>query len=303
VAPHHQPEGGDLSRPSQRAAVLNGVSTACQQGRFWVNDPDCLIVRPEVEHREEPAAHVLRYGGLRGSSDRLAPLHGWGLEVTREALDTVAPPVPFPAERLAGGEGPARACSPEEAEAVDLLSSGRLRPPEPGQRRWATRVRGLWRRRGVRAGAVLLVAAAALILLRFTAQPQRRPEQAVAGPSVSASPTPVPPFDRRPGRTPIPAPAQTGDLLSGPLPVTGPPTSRAATRAAALVLGRFCADLGRYVLTLEPDTDGRNPDYHHLGVLVTDRQLTDSGPAMELTLDWDGRAYRWSGPLTLLGGC
>ena len=111
----------------------------------------------------------------------------------------------------------------------------------------------------------------------------------MADPSAPASPTPAPPFDRRPGRTPIPAPAQTGDLLSGPLPVTGPPTSRAATRAAALVLGRFCADLGRYVLTLEPIRDGRNPDYHHLGVLVTDRLLTDSGPAMELTLDWDGR--------------
>jgi alpha-galactosidase len=103
TAPHYEPEGGDLSRPSQRAAVLNGVSRAYQQGRFWVNDPDCLIVRPEVEQREEWAAHVLRYGGLRGSSDRLAALDAWGLEVTRQALGTVPPPVPFPADRLAGG--------------------------------------------------------------------------------------------------------------------------------------------------------------------------------------------------------
>jgi hypothetical protein len=38
-------------------------------------------------------------------------------------------------------------------------------------------------------------------------------------------------------------------------------------------------------------------------VLVTDRDLTDSGPAMRLTLDWGGQAYRWLGPLTLLSGC
>jgi hypothetical protein len=183
---------------------------------------------------------------------------------------------------------------------VDLLSSGRLRPPEPSPGRWLTRARRLWRHRGARAGALVLVAAAALVLLRFTAEPQRRPARPVAA---SASPTPAPPFDRRPGRTPIPEPAQTGDLLSGPLPEIGPPTRTVAARAAALVLGRYCAEPSRYVFTLEPDTDGRRPDYHHLGVLVTDRELTDSGPAMRLTLDWDGRAYLWTGPLTLLSGC
>lgn len=97
IALHYEPEGGDLSQPSQRAAVGNGAARAYQHGRFWVNDPDCLVARPEVERREEWAAHVERYGGLRGSSDRLGALDDWGLETTRRVLSTVPPPTPFPA--------------------------------------------------------------------------------------------------------------------------------------------------------------------------------------------------------------
>jgi hypothetical protein len=119
-----------------------------------------------------------------------------------------------------------------------------------------------------------------------------------------ATPPPAPPsFDRLPGRTVIPDPAQTGDLLSGPLPSIGPPTAAVARQAAGLVLGRYCADLGRFTVDLRPDTDGPAADYHHLDVLVTDRLFTDSGPAMLLTLDYHDGAYRWLGPLTLMMGC
>lgn len=97
IAVHYEPVAGDLSQPSQRSAVMNGVSRAYQQGRFWVNDPDCLVARPAIERREEWAAHVERYGGLRGSSDRLAELDDWGLATTRELLSSVPPPTPFPA--------------------------------------------------------------------------------------------------------------------------------------------------------------------------------------------------------------
>jgi alpha-galactosidase len=69
-----------------------------QLGRFWVNDPDCLLARPEVERREVWAAHVERYGGLRGSSDGLRALDEWGLETTRRLLATVPPPRPFALE-------------------------------------------------------------------------------------------------------------------------------------------------------------------------------------------------------------
>jgi alpha-galactosidase len=86
TAPHLEPVGGDMSKPSSRSAMITGAGRAFQQGRFWVNDPDCLIVRPEIEGREEWAAHVERYGGLRASSDRLADLDEWGLETTRRLL-------------------------------------------------------------------------------------------------------------------------------------------------------------------------------------------------------------------------
>ncbi len=51
TGPTYEPAGGDLSRPSQRSAALTGRARAWQNGRFWVNDPDCLIVRPQVERR------------------------------------------------------------------------------------------------------------------------------------------------------------------------------------------------------------------------------------------------------------
>lgn len=154
----------------------------------------------------------------------------------------------------------------------------------------------------MRVGAGVLTALFALALLRFTVDPSTstvdRPRAATATP-----PPPPPTFDRLPGRTPIPDPAQTGDLLSGPLPPIGPPTAAVAHRAIGLVLGRYCADLDRFTVELRPDVDGPVFDYHHLDALVTDQLFTDSGPAMELTLDYQDRAYRWLGPLTLMRGC
>lgn len=184
---------------------------------------------------------------------------------------------------------------------MDLLSSGQQRLPEPGARPWLARARRLWRHRGTRAAAVVLVAAAALVLLQATARPERRAVDRAAGPTTSL--LPGPPFDHRPGRTPIPAPAQTRDLLSGPLPFTGPPSRDAAGRAAALVLGRYCSDLSRYAFTIEPYADERSIDFHRLQVVVVDRVLTDSGTDMELSLEWEGSTYRWFGPLSLINGC
>ena len=86
TGPQYEPEDGDLSHPSQLAAVLAGRARAFQHARFWVNDPDCLIVRPVVERREQWATHVERFGGLRGSSDGLRSLDEWGLETTRRLL-------------------------------------------------------------------------------------------------------------------------------------------------------------------------------------------------------------------------
>jgi hypothetical protein len=176
---------------------------------------------------------------------------------------------------------------------MDLLSSGPPRPPRAAR---------IWRRRGVRAGAAGLTALVALVLLRFTVD---TPESTVDRPvAATPAPPPAPPtFDRLPGRTPIPDPAQTGDLLSGPLPRLGPAAEGVARQAIGMVLGRYCADLQRFTVELAPDHDGPAADYRHLNALVTDRLYTDSGPAMRLTLDYHDGTYRWLGPLTLLRGC
>ena len=92
--PQYLPKDGDFSQPSVSAAMLTGRGRAFQQGRFWINDPDDLIARPGIEGREEWAEHVRRFGGLRGSSDRIAELDEWGLAVTRELLSE-SPVQPF----------------------------------------------------------------------------------------------------------------------------------------------------------------------------------------------------------------
>jgi alpha-galactosidase len=92
--PRHLPKDGDFSQPSIRSAITTGAGRAFQHGRFWVNDPDNLIARPAVEQREEWANHIRRYGGLRGSSDRIADLDDWGLTVTTELLSE-SPVEPF----------------------------------------------------------------------------------------------------------------------------------------------------------------------------------------------------------------
>jgi len=96
TAPHYEPADGDMSRPSQRTAALTGRGRAWQHGRFWVNDPDCLLARPGVERREQWARHVEAFGGLRGSSDRLRALDAWGLETTRRLIVRM-PATPFQA--------------------------------------------------------------------------------------------------------------------------------------------------------------------------------------------------------------
>jgi alpha-galactosidase len=73
-------------QPAQQAAARNTVARAWQQGRFWVNDPDCLMARPGVQRRADWAALVERFGGLRASSDGLRGLDSWGLETTRRLL-------------------------------------------------------------------------------------------------------------------------------------------------------------------------------------------------------------------------
>ncbi|RBY82495.1 alpha-galactosidase [Geodermatophilus sp. TF02-6] len=102
VAVHYSPTHGGAFGPSQWAATANGRGRAWQHGRLWVNDSDCLVVRPAVERRAEWAAHVERYGGLRASSDRLRNLDEWGLVTTRRLVRPV-PAEPFVLDEAALG--------------------------------------------------------------------------------------------------------------------------------------------------------------------------------------------------------
>lgn len=86
VAPHWAAPGGEFARPATQAAVVSTVGRGFTQGLFWLNDPDCLVARPAIEHREVWADVVERYGAVRISSDGLDQLDRWGLETTRRLL-------------------------------------------------------------------------------------------------------------------------------------------------------------------------------------------------------------------------
>jgi alpha-galactosidase len=67
-------------------ALLAGRARAWQHGRFWTDDPDCIVVRPEVERRELWAGYLAARGGLAVSSDPLDQLDEAGLAWTRQLL-------------------------------------------------------------------------------------------------------------------------------------------------------------------------------------------------------------------------
>lgn len=93
--PDDPDEGSDLA-----AAELRGrpgvEARAWQQGRLWVNDADCAVVRPQFARRAEWLDVVDRWSGLRSFSDRVGDLDGWGLDAVRRLLSTVPEPAPFP---------------------------------------------------------------------------------------------------------------------------------------------------------------------------------------------------------------
>ena len=95
TAPGWAARDGDLSLPGGESAALSTIGRAYQHGRYWVNDPDCLLVRPSVERRERRVRLIRRFGGLRSSSDAIAQLDDWGLAVTEQLLASVPPPLPF----------------------------------------------------------------------------------------------------------------------------------------------------------------------------------------------------------------
>ena len=77
-SPHEQPDLARVMRATAARAWMNR--------RLWLNDPDCLVARPEIAEREDWAEHLAGYGGLAFSSDPLAALDARGLALTRALL-------------------------------------------------------------------------------------------------------------------------------------------------------------------------------------------------------------------------
>jgi alpha-galactosidase len=90
-----EPVGGEPVGIDGLRGRANVEARAWQQGRLWVNDADCLVVRPSFSRRVEWAAVVERYSGLRSFSDQVAALDEWGCKTVRRLLGSVPDAVPF----------------------------------------------------------------------------------------------------------------------------------------------------------------------------------------------------------------
>ena len=91
--PHDEEPGTQRLRGNQAIKTR-----AWQHGRFWVNDPDCLIARPTFALRRQWAETIELYGGLRSASDRIDDLDDWGVQTTRRLLSNLPSPSPFSIE-------------------------------------------------------------------------------------------------------------------------------------------------------------------------------------------------------------
>lgn len=87
TAPYTQAASGDASSPGQLNAIANGRARQWQNRVFWLNDPDCLLARPQVEQRHSWADHVRGVDGLRSFSDRIESLDEWGMRTVRDYLE------------------------------------------------------------------------------------------------------------------------------------------------------------------------------------------------------------------------
>ncbi len=86
VMPAWEPDLGDISQPSMRSALAAGRARAWMHGRLWVNDPDCVLVRPEVENGEPWSDYLKTLRGLAVSSDPLPALDGAHLDRIRALM-------------------------------------------------------------------------------------------------------------------------------------------------------------------------------------------------------------------------
>ena len=94
VSPDTFHEGGEDGSHGLRG-LMPLAARAWQQGRFWVNDPDCLVARPSYAERDRWADAVEAFGGLASFSDRVGELDDHGLEQVRDLLARGSTAEPF----------------------------------------------------------------------------------------------------------------------------------------------------------------------------------------------------------------
>ncbi len=78
-------EGGEDGSQGLRGR-MSLEARSWQHGRFWINDPDCLVARSEFALRDEWAEVVLAAPGVRGFSDRIDALDAHGMHLVRDLL-------------------------------------------------------------------------------------------------------------------------------------------------------------------------------------------------------------------------
>jgi alpha-galactosidase len=100
VSPDTFHEGGEDGSTGLRG-LMPLAARAWQQGRLWVNDPDCVVARPTYAQRKRWAAAARAWGGLASFSDRVRELDEWGLSTVRELLAHGSTAAPLPPHRLA----------------------------------------------------------------------------------------------------------------------------------------------------------------------------------------------------------
>jgi alpha-galactosidase len=111
LAPNWEPPDGDVGQPPGRPAHLATRARALMRGRWWNNDPDCLLARPEVGGRGRRARQLREMGGMASSGDLLEDLDGWGLGVTRRLMrpsypEPALPVGPIPVTRVGARRPP-----------------------------------------------------------------------------------------------------------------------------------------------------------------------------------------------------
>ena len=102
VSPDTFHEGGEDGSTGLRG-LMPLAARAWQQGRLWVDDPDCVVARPSYSQRERWAEAASGFGGLASFSDRIAELDDWGLGTVRELLAAGGTAAPFAPEVVADG--------------------------------------------------------------------------------------------------------------------------------------------------------------------------------------------------------